>query len=430
MMSIRNLAALALSLIAASTARGQTVHLTEAPLVDSCYRIKLNLGLRGKITFVEGAKSQTIDHAASADHEYLERILEAKGATADKTARVYHIATASIGAQDRKLRPERTFMVAHRLKEQLITYSPKGALTLEEMELTEHFDTLAVPGLLPGKDVKVGDSWPVANNVVQDLCGFDALEKHDLAGTLQKLEGDLAHLTLEGTARGIDLGAQVSTLISKSKIVFDAKAKRITSLEWTQSDQRQQGPASPNLSADVVIKLTRTPIDMPSDLNNFALVAMPNGAPDAKLTNLAYRDPQGKFTMQHGREWQYIGERDGQRVLRLISARGDWVADASIMPWPGAKMDATGFAKLLEGAPGWQQDSESKVDENVRHAGGCGMVRVSASGKLEGVAAFRTSYYLTNKQGDQMVVTFIAAPNQVNNLESRDQILVDGIELK
>jgi len=430
MQSRRLFATLVMLIAVPALARAQSHRLQEAALVDSCYRVKIDMALKGKITFqIDDGKTETVDHAAQAEHEFLERVLEAKE-TASKTVRVYGVARATLGKQTRTLRPERTFMVAQRLKEQLVAFSPKGALTLEEMELTEHFDTLALPGLLPNKDVKVGETWTVPNNVVQDLCGFDALEKHDLTGKLEAVKGNDAHVALQGTAKGIDLGGQVSTLISDTKLVFDLKAKRIVALEWKQSDQRQQGPATPNLSADVMVKLSRTPLDeMPSDVNNFALAPVPSGAPPASLTNLAYRDPANKFTMQHSREWQFIGERDGQRVLRLITSRGDWVADASIMVWKGAKMDTEAFKKLLENAPGWQQESDSKIDEDVKHPHGCLVVRISASGKLEGVAAFRTSYYLMNPKGEHMIVTFIAAPNQVNNLESRDQSLVENIEV-
>jgi hypothetical protein len=433
MSSLRVLTALVVCGVWSGTARAQSIRLEEAPLVDSCCRITLRLDLRGKITFQqEGGKTETIDHQAVAEHDYQERVLEAKGATADKTARVYQLARATLAGQARSLRPERGFMVAHRLKEQLVVYSPKGALTIEEMELTEHFDTLALAGLLPGKEVKLGESWPVPNHVAQDLCGLDALEKHDLAGTLQSVQGDLAHITLHGTAKGIDLGAQVSTLISNCKIVFNIKDRRITSLEWAQSDQRQQGPASPGLSADVTIKLTRTPLGLSADLNDIALALMkvPTGMPPTSMTNVVYREPQGKYLMQHSREWQFIGERGGQRVLRLITPRGDWIGDATIMTWRGPKMDTAGFKQLLEEAPGWKQDGESNVDESVKHALGAGVVRVSASGRLEDEQVFRTAYYLVGASGQQMIVTFVVSPKHVNSLESRDQMLVDHIELK
>jgi hypothetical protein len=179
----------------------------------------------------------------------------------------------------------------------------------------------------------------------------------------------------------------------------------------------------------VAIKMQRTPIALPKDLNDFALVAAPSGPPPARLTNLVYRDPSGKYELQHSREWQFIGERNGQRVLRLISPRGDWVADATLMPWKGPKMDTDALKQLLESSPGWEQDDESKVDV-LKHPAGYAVSRIAAAGKLEGVAAFRASYYLVSPKGEQMIVTIVAPPGQVNTLEARDTTLVESIELK
>jgi hypothetical protein len=362
-------------------------------------------------------------------------VLEAKDGVAVKTARVYQLAKATIADQTRRLRPERSFMVAHRLKDQLIIYSPKGPLVGEEMELTEHFDTLALPGLLPGKEVKIGDTWSLPPAIIQALCGLDALDastKQDLGGALKSVQGDRARVTLQGTVRGIHLGAQVSIHVAaKSFLVFDIKEKRIVELEWHQSDQRQQGPATPHLSADVVIKLERTPIPQPAELNDLALVPVPNGAPPAGLTNIVHRDPQRKFEFQHSREWQYVGERNGQKVWKLVTARGDYIADAILAPWKGRMVpDAQVFKQLMEESPGWKQESDTQLDDAVKHPAGYTVYRASAAGKMEGSPAFRSAYLLANPAGQQFLVTFITPPNQVSNLETRDQALVESIELK
>ena len=54
-------------------------------------------------------------------------------------------------------------------------YSPAGPLTRDELDLVaEHFDTLAVTGLLPPGPVAVGGTWPVPADVVtRRLCQFD-----------------------------------------------------------------------------------------------------------------------------------------------------------------------------------------------------------------------------------------------------------------
>ena len=60
--------------------------------------------------------------------------------------------------------------VAQRCKDQLLVYCPAAALTRDELDLTnDHFDTLCLTGLLPGRGVAVGDTWTVGPVVVQAL---------------------------------------------------------------------------------------------------------------------------------------------------------------------------------------------------------------------------------------------------------------------
>ena len=126
-----------------------------------------------------------------------------------------------------------------------------------------------------------------------------------------------------------------------------------------------------------------------------------------------------------------MGEHNGQRVLKLVTARGDHVADATVMPWKGPKIgDAQAFKQQMEETPGWQQDSESELEAAVKHPNGYTVYRISAAGKLEGVAAVRTAYLVTGAAGQQLLITFMTPPNQVDQLEGRDQALVESVELK
>jgi hypothetical protein len=426
---------LSLTFALVGRATAQTVRLEEAPLVDACYRAKLTLDLHGKITFLSNGKTRTVTHAATAEHVFVERVLQAKGAMAEKAARVYEVAKANIAGQPRVLRPERSFMVAHRIKDQLVTYSPKGPLFDDEMDLTEHFDMLALPGLLPGKEVKVGENWGVPPAVVQAICGLDGLDaqaKQALTCELKAVQGNRALIEIRGIVKGIQLGAPVSIVIgADSRLHFDLKDKRIVKVEWRQNDERPQGPANPNLSADVTIFVERTPIAQPAELNDFAMVQVPAGLPTAKHTNIEYRDPKEKYSFEHSREWQFVGERDGKRILKLLTARGDYVSDAILMPWRGPKIaSAKDFKEQMDQTPGWEATDEAQLDEAVKHPAGYTVYRVAAPGKLEGAPAFRTVYLIGNTTGQQMLITFITPPNQVNNLETRDLTLVESIELK
>src|SRR5439155_6692335 len=121
-----------------------------------------------------------------------------------KAARYYDDAKASItvdgSTNARALRPERRLAVAQRQNDTLLCYSPQGPLTRDELEtVSEHFDTLCVAGLLPGKEVKIGESWRLGNAAAQGLCQFEGLVANELTGKPAVITEGLATFTIEGT---------------------------------------------------------------------------------------------------------------------------------------------------------------------------------------------------------------------------------------
>ncbi len=256
-------------------AQAQTVPLVEAPLSKSCFRNDLSMDLTGTLTVRQEDKTITLKQKATARHEFMERVLEAKDGVAEKTARIYQAAEATISidgeVNKRSFRPEHTMMVTQRTGNQRLTYCPQGLLNQDEKELTEHFDTLALPGILPGKEVAVGATWPIPTQIVLALCDLDGLVSGNLTGKLSKVDGDVAQGTVDGIVKGIGMGAQ-ATLEIKARFAFNLKEQRIIAVEWQQHDERLQGPVNPALTADVTYKLRRTPIIEPNELNEIALV--------------------------------------------------------------------------------------------------------------------------------------------------------------
>src|SRR5579871_4470861 len=228
-----------LGLLLAMTPAGrtQTCTLREMPQAGECFKIQLSMKLTGEMRLRKDDKVAPLKLEAAATHDYPERILVvAADGFVQKTARLYETAEASItvGSDQsvRKLRAERRLFVAQRYKDQGLIYSPAGALTREELDLTAgQFDSSAVTGVLPGKDVAVGETWKVPANVVQALCNFEGLTEHTLTGKLEAVTGDMAKFSLRGTATGIDLGA-IAKLKIDAQGKFDLKAKRLIGLEW------------------------------------------------------------------------------------------------------------------------------------------------------------------------------------------------------
>jgi hypothetical protein len=426
-----------IGVLVTAAARGQTVNLTEAPLAQRCVRNELTMELEGKILVRQSDKENAYPHQAQAKHVFLERYLEVNGLIATKAARHYLTAEASTTFNNdektrRTLRPERKFLVAQRTKDQLFTFSPHGQLTRTEMEVTEHLDTMAVAGLVPGKNVEVGKSWSISSTVVAALCDLDGLTEQNLEATLEKVDGNLAHIKIVGKAHGINLGAQVGMLIN-ARCEFDVKQRCVVFLEWKESDDRRQGPVSPALNAEVTIKLKRTPIDEPEQLNKFALVPIPDAAmPPEKLTNLYHQDAKKRYTFSHARNWHVVSPDDnGQLVMRLVE-RGEFIAQATITPWkkvdPTKAMSIGDFAELMAKTPGWALDKETdrKTLENPPK-GHHTVHRVIASGELDGVRTVQYFYLIVGTSGEQLIVTYSVVPQQVQRLGSRDLEMVREI---
>ena len=74
------------------------------------------------------------------------------------------------------------------------------------------------------------------------------IERRRTPGKLSKLGDDVALILISGTATGVWQGAKLETTIVGT-CRFDREMNRITKLEWRQKDDRDQGPASPAITA-------------------------------------------------------------------------------------------------------------------------------------------------------------------------------------
>jgi hypothetical protein len=434
----RVVGAVAIAVAAAPAGWAQTCNLAESTKAGDCFRIKLDMKLAGEMRIQKGSGGISLKTEATANHEYPERVLQVGTANVvQKTARVYETARAVITVADdrseRTLRPERRLIVAQRQQDQALTYAPSGALTRPELELVGyHFDTLAVSQLLPGKEVSVGDTWKLASTVAQAVCNFDGLTEHTLKGQLESVKDGVAVFTISGIATGIDTGALVTSRI-EATCRYDEKAKRVVALEWKQKDERGQGPASPAMTTEMTITVSRQAIEQPDSLTDVALVSVPSDekVPPPMLT-LDYRDPQGRFSLLHGREWYITSETKEHMTLRLMD-RGDFVAQVTITPWTnagkGKHMTAEEFKAKVNDTAGWQPQQELQAGEVPSQAEGRWIYRLSEAGQMDGLAVIQNFYLVAAPTGEQLVLAFTMTPKQADKLGARDLSLVTSLDL-
>jgi hypothetical protein len=419
---------------AANAAHAQSVNLLEAPLEKQCVRNELTMQLEGKITVSQDGKERTFPHKASAKHVYAERFLETNGAVAEKSARYYTSAESVMHfnndeADKRSLREPCRFIVAQRMSNRVLTFNPTALLRREEAELLEHFDTMSISGLLPGKEIAVGKTWSVPNHVAAALCDLEGLTQQNLEGKLESVEGKLANLTIVGKAQGINLGAQVSILVN-AKLTFDTQSQRIVQMEWKETDDRKQGPVTPTLTAEVTLKLSRSAVDVPDTLKDFALVKIPAAKiPPAEMTNILHLDAKKLYSLAYARDWHVVSpENNSQLVMRNLE-QSLFVAQATITPWkkidPKDLITIADFAAQMAKTPGWREDKETdRTELKNLPKGQRAAYRVVASGELDGVQTTQYFYLIVGTNGQQALITFSVDPQQVRNFGARDVELV------
>jgi hypothetical protein len=434
----RWLAILVLLATWAGGASAQTYSLAEAALPDSHFDVRLSMTLSGELKVQQDDKLVSLKTGATANHAYVERLLQAGAdGLAGRAARVYKEARVVLTVDQDKLehglRPERTLLVAERDHDQLLTYCPRGPLTREELDVIDHFDTLALPALLPGKEVAVGDTWKLSTAAAQALCHLQGLSEHTLSGKLEGVKEGTAVVSFSGTAAGIDQGASVKTTV-KGTGCFDLKQKRLVRVHWEQTDEREAGPVNPASVLTVTTDVQRTPVEPPNELSNVALATwpVPDGAPKQEMTDLYLKNDRGRFELQYARDWQPVANTGEHLVLRLMD-RGEFVAQVSIAARkkaePGKHLPEAEFKSLVAMSPGWEQDKLLKEPEEVALHNGVWAYLVAAEGDLDGVRVVQYFYLLAGPEGDQLTVTFTMTAAQAQKLGSRDLELVRGVML-
>jgi hypothetical protein len=428
----QTLASLAALVTLTGAAQAQTYSLAEPAQPSTFYRIQLSMALTGQLKVLVDEQEKSLKETATASHEYVERILEAgPDSTATRSARVYKEAKVAItvdGRQhDRGLRADRKFVAAQRLPEGVLISSPDGLLTREEADVTEHFDTLSITGLLPASNVAVGDSWKVGNATVQALCHLQALSEQTLTCKLDQVKDDVATFSIAGTASGIDLGASVKTIVAASGR-FDLKQHRLVDVDWRESDERGQGPVSPAAAVEVAVKVRRAAIEPVNELSDIAVVPL---LTRQALTDLETKDSKDRFALQYAREWYVVGRTDEHVVFRLMD-RGEYVAQLTIAPWQkaaaGKHLSPDEVKSIVANSPGWSQDTLLKAEE-IKLMTGQWAYLVAGEGELGNDRAVQYFYFIAGPEGDQAVLTFTMTPGQTQKLGSRDLEVVRGFLL-
>ena len=417
----------------AAMAADDTVMLQEKSAPGQQRHHRITLAVNGKMTTEKGEQPLT----GQAALQYPERILEVDAdGVPKKVVRYYAGARAkfNVAGEDveHSIRPEVRMAVAERADVGCSVWSVGGPFTADELEVVEDLlDVTRIPGLLPNKNVKVGDGWNVDAKVGQALCNLETLiTGSQLAATVKEIKDGKVVVKVKGEAHGMQQGGEAKIKVEAS-LVYSVADSMVVGLDWTQTDSRAASPVAPAGNYKVRIEVKRDKSESPnlSDtaLANVDVVAKP------ELKMLLLEGPEKQYRFLHERNWHVTALRKNVLVMRCVK-NNEFLGQLSIVSLndkaPGNTVGLEDFHKLVENASHLKVDPVETIEE-LKNTSGVALKKIVTTGASQnGQSKLAHRHYLaTGANGSQLLFSFLCDVGNAKKLGTSDESIVNTLEV-
>lgn len=326
------------------------IRLAETTTTTGAWRIESRSELSGtlKVPGTDGQGKLLVVRGTSAI-SYDERILalDAKGG-AERVVRAYRKAelkrTLGDQAQEGGIRPEVRRVVLLRRDTVEVPFSPEAPLTRGEIELvrTDVFAP-ALNGLLPGREVTAGQSWPAEAGVVRELTDMIIIREGGITcrfAEVQEIDRKkVARITFQGVVSGANEDGPCRQEV-EGFLYFDIIQGAIAYLSLRGKHVLPGPNGSDGGTLDGRFVLTRTPIDPPPGLSDAGLAGA-RLVPDDDNTLLL--EELGPLKLEYPRRWKVAQARQDQITLDGADGSGVLVSltPPGRGPTPAAYLEET-----------------------------------------------------------------------------------------
>lgn len=365
--------------------------------------------------------------------QFDERTLAVPDGAAQKwrSVRSYQAATAKLKIEkeqhESSLRPDRTLIVVHIEPPKVMLFSPRGTLTLQELDLIKTGgDSLVLEQLLPAEAVAAGYSWKPADKVVAALLGWDGVTHSEIESVLKEVTDTVARFEIAGRAEGT-VNDVTSTIDLKAKYRFDRRAQRIDWMGLVVKEQRGVGAVEAGYDLLVRAQVRIVPKAESAALAEDALKGLAQ-EPTAELTQLFYESAQGGWRLTHDRRWCVNVDAPERAVVRLIDG-GDDIAQCNLWPLPAASPEK------LPSLEDFQEDVRKQLGKSFgefveasQSANGANyrVYRLAIRGKVEDVPSLWNYYLVADAGGRQAAFAFTLEEKFAERFAGADEKLVDA----
>jgi hypothetical protein len=287
---------------------------------DATYSIQTHVDVTGRLNLPAepGKKApdpMTISGTSAIDYD--ERLLTPMREPArPRSLRNYRQAEfrRTVGKQEQQtnLRHAVRRMVVLRVGTREFPFSPDGPITFGEMDLvrTDVFAP-ALGGLLPEREVRVGDRWKSANSAIEELTDMEKITSNTIECKLDAINGRQAKVTYAGKVKGVNEDGPTEQEI-KGEYTFDLDANCISILTLTGVHELLDPNGNSTGRIEGKFTMQRRPIAMPLELSNTAMRGLAL-EPNADNTLLLYEGQVTGARFLYPRRWR-VSNEDGRHI--------------------------------------------------------------------------------------------------------------------
>ncbi len=314
---------LSLILTAAPMWGQDRILLKESTDPGTAYRISTRTQLSGRITIPVGegqpAKSVTIQGICTT--AYREEILPTDISMGERrTLRSYEAFDFRkvVADVDRRmtLRPAISLMVFLEKQGKRVPFSPDGPLSWNEIEMlrTEMF-LPALTDLLPGKEIKVLDTWKLSPETARDLTDLEKVDDCELIGRFVQLTTlggrKVAEVMISGSAKGVNEDGPTKHTL-KGTVYFDLEAKAVTYVSLLGEQQLFDATGKVTGNIDGRFVLTREP-HATGALRSMVKRSASDLIPNDVNTRMLFENEELGISFSFPRRW-HIGQSRGRQI--------------------------------------------------------------------------------------------------------------------
>lgn len=398
----------------------------------SLQRVRVAIEIQGELkTNPDGKKVSRIPLAVNAALNYEEKVT---GSEANRrAARYYEEARADLKIKDNvettSLHDDHRLILVRTAKNESVFLSPLGPLTRDELDLLDVPGNSSIaPSLLPGREVKIGESWTPEDVVLASLLGLEAISKSDATATLTKVDGETAIIDMAGFVQGA-VGGVATEIELKAKLNFDLADRRLTWLAMALKENRSIGHAEPGFETVARVRVAMQPVESLPRLTDKLLADLPADT-DSGAALLKLESPKAGFRVLYDKRWRVMVDRSDVAILRLVE-RGDLIAQCNISPLPesapGKHLSLEEFKGEIEEALGknFGQIVEAKQSKTES---GLHVLRIVASGVSSELPIQWIYYHVSSDGGRRAAYVFTMEARLAERFGAADEILGSTFE--